>query len=181
MTTAVVCGAAALLLPSPCEAAVASGASEPGVTVGPDAIAGQLPDSSGAPSHAITGGARLTEPDPSDDDGDDDDDGDAAPGAPAAAADHWSPSGDSGEGAVMTSDIEVGPLTPLDGHSLRGPPRLESEDTSTDFDDDDDDDDSSECSRSRTFARRIQPHDLFVSHTAPARPRVPDGPQLRAP
>lgn len=177
VTTAVVCGAAVLFLPSPCDGAVAGDASETGVTVAPDEIAGQLPGSS---EQVMTGSARFSESDPSDDDSDDDDDGDdAGPGGPAAAADTAALIGDSGEGAVMTSDIPLGSLRPLDGHSLRGPPRVESDDTSIDFDDDDDD--SSECSHGRATARQFQPLDLFASHSEPARRRVPDGPQLRAP
>ena len=178
MTTAVVCGAAVLFLPSPCDGAVASDVSEPGATVAPDETAGQLPGSS---EQAMTGSARFSESDPSDDDSDDDDDGDdAGPGGPAAAADTAALIGDSGEGAVMTSDIPLGSLRPLAGYSLRGPPRVESDDTSIDFDDDDDDD-SSECSHGRATARQFQPLDLFASHSEPARRRVPDGPQLRAP
>lgn len=182
MTTAVVCGAAVLFLPSPCDGAVASDASEPGVTVAPDESAGQLPGSSGAPGQStqMTGSPRFSESDPSDDDSDDDDDGDdAGPGGPAAAADTAALIGDSGEGAVMTSDIPLGSLRPLAGYSLRGPPRVESDDTSIDFDDDDDD--SSECSHGRATARQLQPLDHFASHSEPARRRVPDGPQLRAP
>lgn len=177
VTTAVVCGAAVLFLPTPCDGAVASDASEPGMTVAPDEIAGQLPGSS---DQAMTGSARFSESDPTDDDSDDDDDGDdSGPGGPAAAADVAALVGDSGEGAVMTSDIALGSLTPLDGCSLRGPPRVESDDISIDFDDDDDD--SSESSHGRATARQFQHLHHFASHSEPARRRVPDGPQLRAP
>ena len=134
----------------------------------------------GSSGQVDDGSARFSESDPSDDDSDDDDDGDdAGPGGPAAAADAAALVGDSGEGAVMTSDIPLGSLRPLAGYSLRGPPRVESDDTSIDFDDDDDD--SSECSHGRATARQFQPLNLFASHSEPARRRVPDGPQLRAP
>jgi hypothetical protein len=178
VTTAVVCGAAVLFLPRPCEAAVPTDAAGPGATAAADEDeigARQAPLSDGA----MTTGATLSDPDPSDEDGDDDDDGDAAPDAPAAATHTSVFHADSAEGPVIVSEITLHPLTPLDGHSLRGPPRLSDEDTSTDSDDDDDD--SSECSRSRTFTRQLQPLDLFVSHTEPARRHVHDGPQLRAP
>ena len=59
VTTAVVCGAAVLFLPSPCDGAVASDVSEPGATVAPDEIAGQLPGSSEASSQAMTRSARF--------------------------------------------------------------------------------------------------------------------------
>jgi hypothetical protein len=179
VTTAVVCGAAVLFLPRPCEAAVASDAAEAGATVAADEVeisASQAPLSGGA----MTTGAALSDPDPSDEDGDDDDDGDAAPDAPAAAAHASAIHADSGEDTVIVSEITPDPLTPLDGHSLRGPPRLSDED-SCDDSDDDDDDDSSECSRSRAITRELQPLHLFVSHTEPARRHVHDGPQLRAP
>ena len=176
VTTAVVCGAAVLFLPRTCEAAAATDAAESGATAAADDI-----DAREAPlSGAMTTGATLSDPDPSDEDGDDDDDGDAAPDAPAAAAHATVFHADSAEGAVIVGDLTLHPLTPLDGHSLRGPPSLSDEDTAIDSDDDDDDD-SSECSRSRTFTRQLQPLNLFVSHTEPARRHVHDGPQLRAP
>jgi hypothetical protein len=176
VTTAVVCGAAVLLLPRPCEAAVAGDAAESGATVTADLDelgASQAPLSGGA----MTTGASLSDPDPSDEDGDDDDDGDAAPDAPAAAAHTSTFHADSGEDAVIVSDLTLDPIAPLDAHSLRGPPSRSDEDNCTDSDDDD----SCECSRSRTFTRPLQPPTLFVSHTEPARRHVHDGPQLRAP
>ena len=180
VTTAVVCGAAALFLPRPCEAAVASDAAGSGATAAADELeigASQAPLAGGA----MSTGATLSDPDPSDEDGDDDDDGDAAPDAPAASGHASAFHADSGEDTVIVSDITPHPLTPLDGHSLRGPPRLSDEDSCDDSDDDDDDDDSSECSRSRAITRELHPLHLFVSHTEPARRHVHDGPQLRAP
>jgi len=174
VTTAVVCGAAVLFLPSLCEAAAATDAAESGTTAAADDMdAGEAPLSG-----AMTTGATLSDPDPSDEDGDDDDDGDAAPDAPAAATHASVFHADAAHGAVIVSEITLHRLTPLDGHSLRGPPSRSDEDTPIDSDDDDD---SSECSRSRTFTRQLQPRDLFVSHTEPARRHVHDGPQLRAP
>ena len=178
VTTAVVCGAAVLFLPSPCEAAVASDVPDAGVSVAPDAIStSQAP----LPIEALTAGAALSDPDPTDDEDDDDDDGDdASPDAPAATASTSSSIDDSGEDAVITSDIELRPLAPLDGYSLRGPPSLTPDDDSTDVDDDDDDD-ASESSHGREFTRQLQPLVHFASHTEPARRHVHDGPQLRAP
>src|SRR6185503_9221341 len=90
VTTAVVCGAAVLFLPRAGEAAAATDAAESGATAAAD------------------------------EDGDDDDDGDAAPDAPAAAAHATVFHADSAEGAVIVGDLTLHPLTPLDGHSLRG-------------------------------------------------------------
>jgi len=178
VTTAVVCGAAVLFLPRACEAAAATDAAESGATAVEDvdiSEATEAPLSGGA----MTTGATLSDPDPSDEDGDDDDDGDAAPDAPAAAAHAAVFHADSAEAAVIVGDITLHPLTPLDGQSLRGPPSGSDQDNC--IDSDDDDDDSSDCSRGRAFARQLQPLNLFVSRTEPARRHVHDGPQLRAP
>jgi hypothetical protein len=166
VTTVVVCGAAALLLPSPCEGAVAVDSLDPAMNAAPE----RAPASSGAMN-----GARWSEPDPFDNDDDDDDD--AAPDAPAAAtAQSWS-APHSDVSAVHVVRCLVRPIQPLDGQNLRGPPAGDAETSPADLDDDDDFSSSS----SRGLSARHHSPDRSSFHSEPARRRVPDRPPLRAP
>jgi hypothetical protein len=167
VATLALCGAAVLMLPSPCAAAVPGEPLDAAMT----AASGEAP----ARNDAMGASARFTDPNPSDDEDDDDDD-DAAPDAPATASDAAFAITIHGEGAVLLRDCLHTPIAPLDGQNLRGPPHALDD---TDIDDDDDDD--LDTTRSLLSA----PHRLAQSplhlHSAPARRHSPDGPSLRAP
>jgi hypothetical protein len=164
VSTFVVCGVAALILPAPCEAVDAF-----------EAVASASPDKTPAPGE-WTGGASLSDPDPSDDDEDDDDD--AAPDGPAATTVSRATMASSGESAVIREDVGHTPMQPLDGQNLRGPPSGDEDDSAIDDDDDDDRSDPPNRLLSALHSRAL---DQFRLQSAPTCRRSPDGPSLRAP
>jgi hypothetical protein len=173
VSTLVVCGVAALVLPpSSCEASVAMDAS---------AIAAASHQT--LPEHGWT--ADIVDPDPFDSSDDDDDDGgDDAPGASSAivpAACHTGHSFSDSWRLVHTHPVSCSSHT-SDGHSLRGPPPVNGDSSDVDIDEDEDDDDR--------FAAESAPHSaascphtspIFYSHPDLVLYRASDGPSLRAP
>ena len=167
MTTVVVCGAAVLLVPSPCEGAAPAEPLDP--------VLSAASEEAPARSDAMNA-ARVTDPDPSDEEEDDDDD-DAAPDAPATASDATYHVMFRGDGAVLVRD-------PRTGHRAPGrtePPRPAAVIDETNIDDDDDDDDRLDSACSLLSAPIHLAHENSRLHSAPARRRSPDGPSLRAP
>jgi hypothetical protein len=171
LTIVVVCGVAVLILPSPAEGATAVEILDPWMSAAP----------ADAPvrSDAMSSGASLSDPDQSDEEDDDDDD-DAAPDAPAAAVPGSWAMPVYGESALIAHDPVRRPIRPLDGQSLRGPPCGSQEPVSADFDNANDND-SSTSARRGIGVLPSRPPGRTPSHSEPARRRVPDWPQLRAP
>jgi hypothetical protein len=172
VSTLVVCGVAALVLPpSSCEASVTMDAS---------AIAAASHQT--LPEHGWT--ADIVDPDPFDSSDEDDDGGDDAPGASSAivpAACHTGHSFSDSWRLVHTHPVSRS-SDASDGHSLRGPPPVNGDSSDVDIDEDEDDDDRFAVeSAPHGAASCPHPSPIFYSHPDLVLYRASDGPSLRAP